>query len=60
MDVFPGLLRLPPPMRLEAARWEFTVPGLEGREIREVLELVYKGFEEEVLPTAEQLMVRAF
>ena len=37
-------------------RWEFIVPGLEGREAREVLELVYMKLKTEVLPEAERLV----
>ena len=39
-----------------SSRWEFVVQGLEDREVQEVLELVYKRLEEEVVPTAERLM----
>lgn len=39
-----------------SSRWEFAVSGLEGREVQEVLELVYMRLEEEVLPTAERTM----
>lgn len=40
----------------QKTRWEFIVPGLEGREAREVLELVYMKLKTEVLPEAERLV----
>jgi hypothetical protein len=40
-------------MVFHSASWEFVVPGLEGRTVDEILELVYKRLTEEVLPTAE-------
>ena len=34
-------------------RWELVVPGIKGREVEEVLELVYSRLSDVVLPTAE-------
>lgn len=37
-------------------RWEFVVPGLEGREAEEILELVFCRLDSEILPHAEKLI----
>jgi hypothetical protein len=45
------------PAVLHSSRWVFAVPNLEDRTVLENLEIVYRRLADEVLPTAERLLL---